>query len=184
MGSCSAELPAITCDSLALCSAPYKALRFAAPPAFRGGLRTLTAPARSASRLLRDGRGPRRLLLTCTSAQGLTRGFARRILLLSRRCRTTPPLLRTQVHAERVSGRRSQSTIRRSLDHNLLSRVRRMRLTSDQHQVVHSDASSQRPALPGSTEAFDVSRHMSRTRRGFLTIGWPLVIDHGHRRTD
>jgi hypothetical protein len=31
IGSRGANLPAITCDSMALCSAPYKALRFAPP---------------------------------------------------------------------------------------------------------------------------------------------------------
>ncbi len=47
IGSRGANLPAITCDSMALCSAPSKALR-SAPPPRSAGLRALTAPVRSA----------------------------------------------------------------------------------------------------------------------------------------
>jgi len=55
IGSRGANLPSITCDSLALCSAPYKALRFA-PPRSRGPSGLDGACAQRTSRLLRDGR--------------------------------------------------------------------------------------------------------------------------------
>ena len=53
---CGAELPAITCDSLALCSALDKALRFAPPPRSAGPSGLDGASAQRASRLLGDGR--------------------------------------------------------------------------------------------------------------------------------
>ena len=99
------------------------------------GLRALTAPARSPrpGSYVMAADHAAGLLVAHRLACGLTRGSARRILLLSRRCRTTPPPLRTHVHAERVCGRRSQSTTGRSLTPTCFPGVRRMRPTSDQH---------------------------------------------------
>ena len=63
-------------------------------------------------------------------AYELTRGFARRILLLSRRCRTTPLrfALRCMRTAFSVGAPRARPD---ALPPNMLSGVRRMRPTSD-----------------------------------------------------
>ena len=150
-------------------------------PRVSRGLRALTAAARSSrNRQLRDGRSHCR---NDRLSLMLTRGSARRILPLSRRCLTTPPPLRTQCRRSTfpIVALRARSDV--------LSPTTCCRCSTDGSDIRSAHrpwTATRRLRDPRCLTAQSLrrSRHTSRTRRRFLTIGWSQVIDHDHRRRE
>ena len=146
------NMAAITRDSVALCSAPYKALRFAPPPRSAGpsGLDGACAPRTTGCYVMAAGHAAPLARLRITVDARFLRAYSA----------VVSPVSQRHLSAQHSSacGSRFRSTLqehRRALPYsNMLADVRRMRLTSD--HAVPCAATRRLSDPPGSAEAFDV----------------------------